>query len=324
MKTREKKIQAKRVSGFRDILCMNRRNACYTLAANERRLYPIVDCKLLTKTTLAPHGVPMPDTYCEINHTFEVKRLTSVEARSEFVIKPARGSQGHGIMVIVGKDGDAWRTASGERVTREDIEYHLYNILAGLFSLGGVDDRAYFEYLLKLHPLFIPISYRGIPDMRVILYKGIPIMAMLRLPTKRSQGKANLHQGAIGTGIELLTGRTVGGVFDKEIIDHHPDTKNPIAGIDIPFWQDILSHAMKIADIIGLGYFGVDFVIDAERGPLVLEVNARPGLAIQIANQQGLRPRLTYIDKLKIKKKFPPHEERHAIMRAIIQHVQGK
>jgi len=37
-------------------------------------------------------------------------------------------------------------------------------------------------------------------------------------------------------------------------------------------------------------------VLDAALGPVVLEANARPGLAIQIANRCGLLPRLKLID----------------------------
>jgi glutathione synthase/RimK-type ligase-like ATP-grasp enzyme len=42
----------------------------------------------------------------------------------------------------------------------------------------------------------------------------------------------------------------------------------------------------------GLGYLGVDLMIDEDKGPLMLEVNARPGLAIQLANGIGLLHRL--------------------------------
>ncbi len=300
-------------SFFRNVLTINRRNVCYTLTANERRLYPIVDCKLLTKKTLAPHKIPMPETYCEITNIFEARHVWETEEHDEFVVKPARGSQGHGIMIITGREGDSWRTVNGEVLSQQDFEYYLYNILSGLYSLGGMDDKVYLEYLVKPHPLFKPVSYRGIPDIRVVLYQGIPVMSMLRLPTKRSRGKANLHQGAVGAGIELLTGKTSGGVCGNSVIDLHPDTRQPIAGIVIPFWEQIIGYAMKVADIIELGYFGIDFVIDVERGPLMLELNARPGLAIQIANRRGLRSRLEYVDSLKIKTR-PDFDQRREMM----------
>jgi hypothetical protein len=50
-------------------------------------------------------------------------------------------------------------------------------------------------------------------------------------------------------------------------------------------------------DQTGLGYIGADVVLDARRGPMVLELNARPGLAIQLANRAGLMPRLDTVDE---------------------------
>jgi len=48
----------------------------------------------------------------------------------------------------------------------------------------------------------------------------------------------------------------------------------------------------------GLGYLGVDIVLDKAYGPMLLELNARPGLAIQVANQAGLRQRLAIARKI--------------------------
>jgi hypothetical protein len=49
--------------------------------------------------------------------------------------------------------------------------------------------------------------------------------------------------------------------------------------------------------MINLAFLGVDLVIDRDRGPLLLELNARPGLQIQVANQAGLLKRLESVDK---------------------------
>ena len=110
-----------------------------------------------------------------------------------------------------------------------------------------------------------------------------------------SDGKANLHQGAVGAGIDLATGTTLRGVARNEVVDEHPDSGNPIAGIAIPEWNRLLALAARCYDISRLGYLGVDFVLDRDLGPMMLEMNARPGLNIQIANQAGLRPRLETI-----------------------------
>ena len=140
------------------------------------------------------------------------------------------------------------------------------------------------------------MSYEGIPDIRIITLLGYPAMAMLRLPTRISNGKANLHQGAIGVGIDLSTGKTLGGVFHNDTIDTHPDTLQPIAGIQVPYWDKILEIAAGCSELTGLGYLGVDIVLDKEHGPLMLELNARPGLNIQIANREGALKRYKMIE----------------------------
>lgn len=54
--------------------------------------------------------------------------------------------------------------------------------------------------------------------------------------------------------------------------------------------------ATNLGDKTEFGYLGVDIVLDQEKGRLLLEINARPGISIQIANQAGLLPRLDAID----------------------------
>ena len=138
----------------------------------------------------------------------------------------------------------------------------------------------------------------GTPDVRIILYRHVPIMAMVRLPTVESQGRANLHQGAAAAAVHLVTGRTFGGVCKNRIVSRHPDTGELIAGFEIPGWKELLGAAMKLSDALEMGYIGVDFVVDASIGPVVLEANARPGLAIQVAHHIGLLPRLKLVESL--------------------------
>jgi hypothetical protein len=127
-------------------------------------------------------------------------------------------------------------------------------------------------------------------------------MAMLRLPTKESGGKANLQQGAIGTGIDMTTGVTTTAVFRKNrIIEYIPGTRLLLSGIKIPHWKDILALAVRAQTVSGLGFLGADIAIDRDKGPVFLELNARPGLSIQIANLDGLLGRLRRVEDLKIK-----------------------
>ena len=280
------------------ILGLNRRNLDLIMPHNPRALFPRVDDKLLTKQLCEQHGIPVPRTLAVIEHQGDIHRFVElVAAHDEFVIKPASGCEGRGIIVIAGRREAHWLTSSEEELTLDDLRYHLSAILSGLYSLGGQDDHAIIEQRIVRHPIFADLAVGGTPDIRVILYRGVPTMAMVRLPTQQSRGRANLHQGAIASAINLTTGVTFGGVHLGHTITAHPDTGARLAGRTIPAWDLILASAIKLAACLGLGYVGVDFVLDASGLPVVLEANARPGLAIQVAHNSGLVPRVALIEK---------------------------
>jgi alpha-L-glutamate ligase-like protein len=282
-------------SGLRaaGVMGINWRNAEYTLPHNERRLYPLVDDKLETKRVAEKAGVAVPPLYAVVQIEREIRDLPGkLAAYEDFVVKPARGSQGDGIAVVVGRSRSGYRLADGTSLTEADLAFHVSNILSGVFSLGGQTDRALVEYRVQFDPVFESVTYRGVPDIRVIVFLGVPVMAMVRLPTRMSRGKANLHQGALGAGIDMTTGTTLSAVWRDRIVDEHPDTGAPVAGVRIPGWDVLLDIAARSYELTGLGYIGIDLVLDREKGPLVLELNARPGLAIQLANRAGLASRL--------------------------------
>ncbi|MEO1497688.1 MAG: alpha-L-glutamate ligase-like protein [Planctomycetota bacterium] len=275
------------------ILGINRRNLAYILDSNERRLYPRVDNKLITKAICGEHGIPAPETFGVVNSHGAVKGFDAiVRDRADFVVKPARGAAGRGVLVIGEHVGDLYLTPGGRRVPRSELRYHLSAIVSGLYSLGGRADEAIIEQRVVTHPVLRSVAVGGTPDIRVVIYRGVPVMAMVRLPTEASNGRANLHQGAIAAAIDLATGRTYGGVSKGRMIALHPDTQHSIVGLQVPDWARVLESSMLLADALTLGYLGVDFVIDADAGPMVLEANARPGLAIQVAHRRGLRPAL--------------------------------
>ena len=299
------------------VLGMNARNAEFVQRYNPRRLYPRVDDKALTKELAMAAGMPVPDLYGIITNQGEVRQFSKiVENRTSFVVKPAQGSGGDGIIVVTGRSArkrDSFRLSSGVLVTEDEILYHLSNIVGGQYSLSGNLDKALIEYCVQFDPVFADVSYQGVPDIRVIVYRGYPAMAMVRLPTRASDGKANLHQGAVGAGVDMGTGITINGVLNDEVVDEHPDTGALIAGLEIPHWDFILESSAKGYEVTGLGYLGVDMVIDRDRGPLILEMNARPGLAIQIANGTGLTNRITRIEEIYDASAAP--DERAAIAR---------
>jgi alpha-L-glutamate ligase-like protein len=284
------------------VLGLNERNAEFIMRLNPRRLYPRVDDKALTKELALAAGMAVPDLYGIIANQGDVRRFRSiVESLDSFVIKPAQGSGGDGILVVTSRSQrkrDSFRLSSGVLISEAEIAHHLSNIVSGQYSLSGNPDKALIEYCVRFDPVFAEVSYQGVPDIRIIVYRGYPAMAMVRLPTRASDGKANLHQGAVGAGVDMALGETRTGVLDNDVVDDHPDTGALITGLRIPHWDFILESAARGYEVTGLGYLGVDMVIDRERGPLILEMNARPGLNIQIANRSGLVTRLARIDEI--------------------------
>ncbi|UTA48677.1 alpha-L-glutamate ligase-like protein [Simiduia sp. 21SJ11W-1] len=279
------------------VLGMNRRNVQCILRYNKRSLYPLVDNKLKTKLAAQAAGVAVPELVGVIEHQFQIKTLLNlIGERTQFVIKPVQGSGGKGILVIVGRDGNDFIKPSGQRVSVDYIARHASNILSGLFSLGGRTDQAMIEALINFDEALAQYSYEGVPDVRVVVYRGYPVMAMIRCATHSSDGKANLHQGAVGVGLNLANGRAICAVQNGSLVNKHPDTNHAFDDLEVPSWHAILMLACGAHEMTGLGYLGADIVLDKLYGPLILELNARPGLSIQVANQTGLLNRLKVID----------------------------
>ncbi len=280
------------------ILGMNNRNAEVIMARNPRSRFPLVDNKVVTKELAALSDIPTPELYGVIAKHGEVRQFRSIiNNRDSFALKPARGSGGSGIILVKEKRETDLITESGRTIAIADLRYHITDILSGVFSLEGQDDQAIIEALIHPDDVFAAVIYRGVPDIRVVVYRGVPIMSMVRLPTAASDGKANLHGGAIGAGIDLQSGLTITAVHRSTIVARHPDTGNPVCGIEVPHWEKILLMAARSLEMTGLGYIGADIVIDRYRGPLLLELNARPGLAIQMANRTGLLRRIQKVDQ---------------------------
>lgn len=281
------------------VLGLNARNHRYIMRYNKRHSYPLVDDKLKTKKLAIEAGIAVPKLYGTVSTPHDLNRLGEILLNHhQFVIKPAHGSGGEGVLVIDGMRRDLYVKTDGRALSLDEIRYHASNILSGIYSLGGVPDQAMIEYRVRVDAILEPVSYRGVPDIRVLVFRGVPTMAMIRLPTRNSDGKANLHQGAVGVGIDIATGITIDGVWQNRTVNEHPDFGVPLAGLKIPAWNDLLELAARCYELTGVGYMGVDIVLDRNMGPLILEINARPGLAIQIANQSGLQERLDKVEAL--------------------------
>ncbi len=286
------------------VLGVNHRNISYTLKYNKGASRRIADDKLRTKKVLQKHNIPAPKVLAKLKNDQDVDNFDFSNLNS-FIIKPAKGTGGSGNLLIFSKSkkGDYWIGVNGKKYTEDNLKLYCKAILAGVFKLEfrKKPDIVIIEERVQIHSSLKRLSYKGLPDIRIILYKNIPVMAMLRLPTKKSEGKANLHMGGIAVGIDLATGKTTTAVQGTHFIDRHPDTKMLLSGFTIPYWKDVLKIAVKATSAVGLTFSAVDIVLDKERGPLVLELNTRPGLGIQLANLEGLKGRLEKLKGIKPK-----------------------
>jgi len=283
-------------------LTKNERNKVY-LRKNSASGRAIADSKFKTKTIISKAGVSVPKLIARFKTEQDLNKFRWEELEGNFVIKPESGYGGEGILIIRKKiSNDKFLMMNGKVMEISDIKLHCEEILAGKYSLHAMPDKVLVEERIRIHPMFLSLTKSGTPDIRVIVYNNVPVMAMFRIPTEKSGGKANLQQGALGLGVDLATGITTFGIEGKgeeiyRIYDFGKKKNRKVNGIKIPFWREILETSINCQKAIPtLGFMGVDVVLDKEKGPMVLEVNARPGLSIQICNKAGLKARIEKVE----------------------------
>lgn len=280
-----------RVQNPKGVIGLNRRNIEFIYPHNQRRHYTLADDKVKAKTILHENDIACAKTYAVIERVSQIKsKWAGLQDRQALVIKPAKGCGGGGIKILKRDSSGNWYS-SGTIFTDAQVFQHVTSIISGLFSMAS-NDVCLIEECIVPHPFFAEIYDEGVPDFRIITLKGQPLMAMLRMPTSKSDGKANLHQNGVGIGVDMKNG-TLTQVYDgKHYSQHHPDNENLVFGKRIPFWFTMIQLAKKTAQAFPLDYLGIDLVIDKIKGPQIMEVNVRPGLGIQLVNKCGLQSTL--------------------------------
>jgi alpha-L-glutamate ligase-like protein len=303
-----------------NILGLNARTQLFSYPFNNSLGRTISASKVRTKKRLFDAGVPVPNIFVKFGGPKKIVKFDWKSLPESFALKPSKGLGGEGIIVVKKKvkaedkrwklgplvfskkvsGGAAWITTQKNKVTEEDLKLHVLDILEGAYSVGNIPDIAFIEEYVGRHRAFRKYAFRGTPDIRVIVFNRVPVMAMLRLPTKESGGRANLHQGAVAVGIDMATGVTTKAYWHGRYIRYKPEGKKKLHGIRIPMWNRILEIAIEAGDAASLGYYGADVVLHPDKGPMILELNYQPGLSIQLANAAGLRKRLDRVEDMKV------------------------
>ncbi|MBU0981759.1 DUF1704 domain-containing protein [Patescibacteria group bacterium] len=281
------------------ILGINARNYLYIRPYNKKKAIRLADDKLKTKQFLSARDISVPKLYAVIRNQEDLDKFDFSALPASFVLKPNLGYGGEGIIPVIGRENGDFVKVSGGRVSLPELIETISDILEGRFSISGMADTAFFEQRIACDDSIEKFSYKGLPDIRVVVHNLIPVMAMLRLPTKESDGKANLHLGAVGVGIDIAKGTATHVVHHNKIVEEIPGI-GPIKGFQIPYWDEILLIASKVQLVTNLGYLAADIVVDKNSGPVLLEINARAGLGVQIANLAPLRKRLERIEGVKV------------------------
>ncbi len=283
----------------RDILGMNARHLHYIKKYNPDKVQYFANSKLKTKRFMEARGIRVPKLFATIRNHGDLNLARIKTLPANIVVKPNASSGGAGIVVLGEKQSYGWKTVDGEKFTYNMMLRHMKNILEGAFHTTGYTDIALVEKRIVAHPKLSGLTYKGLPDIRIIVFNLVPVIAMLRLPTPESSGKANLHSGGIGAGIDISKGEITYVMQYNKIIKAIPGIGD-IQGIKIPYWDEILRIAVQAQHVTNLGYLGVDIALD-KQGPLLLELNARAGLSVQVANLVPLAKRLRRVEGLKVK-----------------------
>lgn len=316
------------------ILWNNARNLLYIKKFNDKKAIRLANNKLETKIFLWERWIPFAKTYWIISNRNELYEFDfSYLPKKTFIIKPNQWSKGNWILIVknISKEENLkpkeknnflnFIIKKREKIvpyktipTHKKELYHIWektindptfrryllDIIDGKFSMNMGWDKVIIEEKLTPGELFKDFCEYGLADIRIIVFNLVPIATMIRVPTKYSNGKANLAQWWLGLGIEICTGKITSMLRKNKVYTHKfPKEFAHFFGKQIPYRKDILFLSSKAQYYVNLGYLALDRVITNE-GPKLLEINARAWLEVQKVTNTPLEKILEKIEDLNI------------------------
>lgn len=206
--------------------------------------------------------------WCVNTQVTEDEFIKTFENTSRIMYKPNDGHRGYGIKAFT--------------LTPENIK-EVYNTLI-TYPKGVVE-----EFIVQ-HPKMSSLSPSSVNSLRFVTISSNtkPVTSdgkmcdvaysMVRIGRGDSIVD-NLHSGGMVALVDLETGIFVTAGADREgkMYDVHPESGTPIKGFTVPFFEEakeMVLEAIKTKKVEG--YLGWDIAI-SEHGPMLLEVNDRPG-----------------------------------------------
>ncbi len=316
------------------ILWNNARNLLYIKKFNDKKSIRLANNKIKTKSFLSARWIPFAKTYATIKDRKELFDIDfSNLPNKEFVIKPNKWSKGKWIYITkylwTVERNEKWEVRNifdkakiyvnkiADKIQNLPNLPHYYEIwwkmvddntfrryildnLDGKNSMTIWWDKVIVEEKIRAGEWFDKFCKHWLADIRVIVFNLVPVSAMVRMPTHKSEGKANLAKWWIWLGIEIWTWE-IKTMFENQKIykwKFKPEFKE-LKNQRLPYWDDILFLSSKIQYFVNLWYLALDWVI-TDDGPKLLEINARAGLEVQNISGIKLKNILNKISDLKI------------------------
>lgn len=157
------------------------------------------------------------------------------------------------------------------------------------------------EELIMQHELLAALHPQSVNTVRVPTIRFDDRVEVVHPCLRIGRGGAcvdNAGAGGIIAALDKESGRVItardemGRTYDK-----HPETQHPIVGFQVPYWEEAVQIAKKLATVIPSNrYTGWDLAL-TERGWVVVEGNAKGQFIWQIATKEGFYDELQAILK---------------------------
>ena len=286
------------------LLGLNARVLDYIKEYNDSTAKKMADSKIKTKEFLSAKWVSVVDTLLVVSNLKELEKINLDDLKLPFVVKPNAWFWGKWILIIDKKDA-SWNFVlnNWDVMTKKELLSHFQFILEWFFSLSWNRDKVIIEKKVILDSSIELLWKFWLPDLRVIVFNMVPVMAMFRIPTAESKWKANLHAWACWVWVDIATWKLTYITYKWKNVKSVPWIWD-VRWIELPNWEKVLETAVKVQQITKIWFLGCDIVLDKQDWPLLLEMNIRPGLSVQLANLAPLKTRLkkvsgVFIDSVK-------------------------
>lgn len=101
-------------------------------------------------------------------------------------------------------------------------------------------------------------------------------------------------------GLDIVTGKITSLYYNEQsYTNEFPSEWKHFKGKKIPYWQEIIQYSANAQYFVNIGYLGMDWVV-TNRGPKILEINARAGLEIQNITGKSLLTIMRKIEDIEV------------------------